>query len=91
MLSNIRQDIDSIIPKAIYHAIIESNLCYSSLVWVKSFIHLKKERFNKKLQLVRFTDSLIAELGSCLIGLSPSSIFDTSANQRIFFLNNLFK
>ena len=63
MLSNIRHDIDSIIPKAIYHTIIESHLHYSSLVWVKSFIHLKKERFNKKLQLVRFTDSFF--FGSC--------------------------
>ena len=43
MFSNIRHDIDSITPKAIYHTIIESHLYYSSLVWAKSFIHLKKK------------------------------------------------
>ena len=117
MLSNIRHYIDSIIPKAIYHAIMESHLYYSSLVGAKSFIHLKKESFNKKLQLVHFTDSFFfcscfhleffflsidssalsssllfssclhfLELGSCLIGISPSSTPDTSANQQIFFL-----
>ena len=42
MLSNIRHDIDSITPKAIYYAIIESHLYCFSLVWAKSFIHLKK-------------------------------------------------
>ena len=42
MLSNIRHDIDSTTPKAIYHAIIESRLHYSCLVWAKSFTHLKK-------------------------------------------------
>ena len=63
VLSNIRNDIDSITLKAIYHAIIKSHLYYSSLVWAKSFIHLKKESFNKKLQLVRFTDSSF--FGSC--------------------------
>ena len=52
MLSNITHD-NSII----HHAIIEPHLYYSSLVGAKSFIHLKKESFNKKLQLVRFTDS----------------------------------
>ena len=117
MLWNIRHDIDSITLKAIYHAIIESHLYYSSLVWAKTFVHLKKESFNKKLQLVRFTDNfffgscfrleffssnkfictviLLAILFmlafSCLIGVSPSSKSDTSANQRIFFRNNLFK
>ena len=63
VLSNIRNDIDSITLKAIYHAIIKSHLYYSSLVWAKSFIHLKKESFNKKLQLDRFTDSSF--FGSC--------------------------
>ena len=63
MLSNLRKDIDSITLKAIYHAIIKSHLYYSSLVWAKSFIHLKKESFNKKLQLDRFTDSSF--FGSC--------------------------
>ena len=117
MLSDIRHDIDSITPKALYHAIIESELYYSSLVWAKSFTHLKKESFNKKLQLVYFTDSFFfgscfhlkffsininssamsasllfssclrfLELGCCLIGVSPSSTSDTSANQRIFSL-----
>ena len=57
MLSDIRHDIDSITPKVLYRAIIESELYHSSLVWAKSFIHLKKESFNKKLQLVYFTDS----------------------------------
>ena len=31
------------------------------------------------------------EPGYCLIGVSPFSTSDTSANQRIFFRNNLFK
>ena len=53
MLSNIRHDIDSIISKAIYHDVIESHLYNSSLVGAKSFIHLKKENFNKQLKLVR--------------------------------------
>ena len=63
MLSNMRHDIDIISPKAIYHTIMESHLYYSCLVWAKSFIHLKKESFNKKLQLGCFTDSFF--LGSC--------------------------
>ena len=65
MLSNIMHDIDNITPKAIYHGIIKSHLSYSSLVWAKSFIHLKKESFNKKLQLVRFTNSFF--FGSCFL------------------------
>ena len=35
MLSNIRHDIDSTIPKAIYHAIIESHLYYSLFILKK--------------------------------------------------------
>ena len=47
MLSNIRHDIDNIIPKAIYHAIIESRLYYSSLVGAKIFIYLKKKALTR--------------------------------------------
>ena len=46
MLSHIRHDIDTIIPKAIYHAIIESHLYYSSLVWGKSFIQALTRNYN---------------------------------------------
>ena len=44
MLSNIRHDIDSTTQKAIYHAVIELHLYYSSLVCAKTFIHLKKNK-----------------------------------------------
>ena len=36
MLSDVRHDVDNIIPNTIYHAIIESHLYYSSLVWAKN-------------------------------------------------------
>ena len=36
MLWDIRHDVDNIIPNTIYHATIESDLYYSSLVWAKN-------------------------------------------------------
>ena len=47
VLSNIRNDIDSITLKAIYHAIIKSHLYYSSLVWAKVLFILKKKALTR--------------------------------------------
>ena len=62
LFSDIRHDIDSITPKTIYHTIIESHLYYSSLVWAKSFIHLKKKALisNYNLYALPIVFSLVA-------------------------------
>ena len=48
MLSKIRHFVDQITLKAIYHAVFESHLYYSSLVWAQSFNSTKRLFISQK-------------------------------------------